>query len=162
MAVKQTLAALLRDELKVALKGTFKEFYIGDPLQIPQQSLPCVVIEIQREEAAQGPTGMDILRTTVLIKLIVNKKEDFGKRANEVLWRSRLEAMVGARDKTSNQYLDESVLGLLRKKFTMNGRLVENSEIVEYGLTPRPQDVITEEAHVTATFEEFVEVPSRT
>ena len=162
MSDLRTPAQVVRQELKDGLTNLFKEYYIGDPLQIPQQSMPCIVVETLSEDQLEGPTGLDEVTTTLLIKLIVNKKDDFGKKSNAVLWRQRLEDMVKARDDTTKYYLDKTVMGIVRKKITLGGRFTLNRARIEYGLTPRPQDVITEEAHVTLTLQEFVQVPSRT
>lgn len=159
----KSLSKEIRQRLKDALgAGTFREYYIGDPLQIPQSSLPCVIIEKESETVEADATGLDKVETTILVKLVVNKKDDFGRVSKDVLWRERLESMAAARDKTTKQFKDESVLGVLRKQFTLGNRVLNHNETVEYGLTPRPQDVITEEAHIRITFTELVEVPSRT
>lgn len=160
--MKETASQAIRRVLVDALSNKIKAFYIGDPIQIAQQDMPCIIIEQEESSTQRSPTGLDRLKYIIFIRVVTNKKDDFGKSADKVLWREWLEELVEARDETTGQYLDESVRGVLRKQYTVGNRFVFNSDVIRYGINPRPQDVITEEAEIELTLEEFVSVPSRT
>lgn len=151
----------IREYLRTQFKTKFKGYYIGDPIQIPQISLPCVVIEPVSENPTQGPTGMDDITEVIRIKVVVNKKDDYGRKASDVLWLQRLEDMVSSRDETTNEYLEDTFMGVLRKNLTLGNRFYSSEFTVTYGLQPRPQDMVTEEAEIIVTLKERVAVTGR-
>ena len=157
---------LLEDEIVKILQDNlgsahFKEYYIGDPLAIPQHKLPCVVVEVERATSEAGPTGMDQLRFFVVIKLIYNKKTDFVNKPNEVSGYRELRYLAQGVDLDNNEVSQSSVVGILRKNFTL-GTLIENQIIdIQYGLTPRPEDVITEEAQIRVAIDQLTTVSGR-
>lgn len=163
---KKDFKPLLEDEIITILKDNlgsahFKEYYIGDPLDIPQHKLPCVVVEIERSTSEAGPTGMDQWRFFVVIKLVYNKKESFGKEPNEVAGYRELRYLSQSVDLSNSEVSQSSVAGILRKNFTL-GTLIENQVVdIQYGLTPRPQDVITEEAQIRVAIDQLTTVSGR-
>ena len=111
---------LLEDEIITILKDNlgsahFKEYYIGDPLAIPQSKLPCVVVEVERSTSEAGPTGMDQLRFFVVIKLIYNKKKSFGKKPDQVAGYRELRYLAQGVDTSDSEVSQSSVVGILRK-----------------------------------------------
>ena len=157
---------LLEDEVITILKDNlgsahFKEYYIGDPLFIPQSKLPCVVVEVERSTSEAGPTGMDQLQFFVVIKLIFNKKTAFSKQPDQVAGYRELRYLAQGVDKSDSEVSQSSVVGILRKNFTL-GNLVENQLVdIQYGITPRPQDVITEEAQIRVVIDKLTTVSGR-
>jgi len=162
MEYKQTVSQLLKERFRDAFGDIYKGYYIGDPLVIPQMNLPCIIIEADSEGNTAGPTGHDYVNHVVMVKVVANKKDDFGKSPDIVLWRERLEKLVAGRDKTTGQYSDETVMGVLRKALTLGDRFVKNETSIDYGVNPRPQELLTEECHVTVNLRELVQVPART
>ncbi len=163
---KKDFKPLLEDEIVTILKDNlgsahYKEYYIGDPLAIPQSKLPCVVVEVERSTSEAGPTGMDQLRFFVVIKLIYNKKKSFGKKPDQVAGYRELRYLAQGVDTSNSEVSQSSVVGILRKNFTL-GSLVENQTVdIQYGLTPRPQDVITEEAQIRVAIDQLTTVSGR-
>lgn len=163
MTILTPVSQLMREYLRDILGDIFKDnYYVGsDILFIPEENLPCVIIEEEAEIPRRGPLGFDVLRTEVLIKLVVNKKDDFGKKFGETLWRQRLQQLCSARDAETKEYLEQSVQGVLRKNFTMGGRFNNHEVEVRYGIVPRGTDYRTEEAHISVAVEEHVPVSNR-
>jgi len=158
----KTINEILKEMLNKHFGDIFKFYYDGDPLFIPQQNLPCIIIETDSETPSSDATGIDKLTTEVTVKLVVNKKDDYGKSPDTVMWRKRLQKMVSDRDRTTRQYKDKTVFGLLRVNLTLDDRFTSSVPVVKYGVVPRPQDLITEEAHIELSVQETVPVPSRT
>lgn len=147
--------------LKGSFKDTFKAYFFGDPLSIPQNLLPCISVEKNSSENRLGPTGHDQVSTTLTIKVIYNKKDDFGKNTNESSLHRTMMEIVEGRDPETSDYKDTSVLGLLRRNLTLGGTIVGQVANPEYGLVPRPEDTLTEEAHIVLTLEEIIPINNR-
>lgn len=163
MAYKNTIADTIIGLLKTNLGSSFfKQYYYGDPWIIPQSSLPCVCVDTVEERTIQDATGMDMVVTRTVIKLLANKKDDFNKAANEVVTKRKLEEWATSRDSSTGEHTQNSVVGILRTNFTM-GVGVDNQEItVKYTDTVRNPDLITSEAQIEITTAEIVAVSSRT
>jgi hypothetical protein len=161
MSTRITLSQHLRKILKDAFGDTYKKYFIGDPVQIPQQDLPCIIIEKERSTVNSEATGVDRRRTPLTVKIVVNKKDDISKRPQELLWRHKLELMMEGIDDTTGDYLNTSILGVIRSNFTLSGRINYNVNEITYGLQPRPQQ-FTEEAHLLLTVDETIIVGQRT
>lgn len=159
---KKTVSQEVRDILKENLGNKYKEYYIGDPFQLPQQAMPCLVVELQNETVVVENTAQDRITYTVLIKIVSNKKSDFNRFSKDVLNHERLQILAAGRDKATNAYLTSSIMGVLRTKFTIGDRFTNNSHTIEYGIASRPQDQSTSEAHITLTLSELVLVGTRT
>ena len=160
---KESIADILIEKLKENLpNGYFKEFFYGDPLAIPVNSLPCVIVRKEGTQITQGATGLDVLTHTVVVQLAYNKKNDWGKSASEVVGTRKLEEYAEGRDSTTGQYDAKSVVGILRKNFTLGNIATDQDIVIEYGIVGRPDDQITAECQITCTIEEHVPVPIRT
>lgn len=165
---KKTLIDVIKGYLQEELPGGyFTGVYYGDPLDIPSSMLPCVAIEKLRTQIVAGPTGMDRVTTTVSIKLLYNKKDDFGKTTDEVLGVRALEEYAEAINPDTNQYDSLSIMGILRKNFTLSdpatGRYeVLNQDVdIKYGVVPRPGNGMTAECQINVTFSQLREVSIR-
>lgn len=154
-----TIKGLLVDNLP---QGFFTTFFYGDPLDIPSSLMPCVAIERQHSKISTGPTGMDKVTTTIIIHLMYNKKEDFGKTTDEVLGARRLEEYAEARNESTGQFDDLSVMGILRKNFTMGNVTLDQDVDINYGVVPRPGNELTAECQITVSFIQLIAVPVRT
>lgn len=156
-----TIIKMLKDNLP---NGYFKAYYYGDPIIPPTSLLPCVIVEKRVTDIPSGgesPTGMDLLKTTVRIKLAYNKRDDFGKNPEEVVGVRSLEQYAEGRDRTTGEYDAQSVAGILRKNFTMGNIVVDQRLRIEYGVVPRPQEMITAEAWIDCDFTELITVTGR-
>lgn len=150
----------LRDQFGV---GIFKAHFEGDPVKIGISSLPALVVEKVGGSITAGPTGMDRVREQVLIKIVMNKKDDFGASQNVDLTEKKLRELVEGRDSQTGYYEDKSLMGCIRKNYTLGGAIVGQDIDIGYDVNPfRPDEIITSEAHVTISLEELIQVPVRT
>lgn len=152
----------LMDVLRTAFTSRFKEYYLGDPVAIPVSALPCMVIEKESSTVEHDATGFDRVTSRVIIKLIENKKVDFHNPGQRKSSHFHFHKLVEGRDPTTRQYLDQTVLGVIRKQFTLSDTLIDQSLEIEYGIGLRPDELMTSEATVTITLQELVEIGSRT
>lgn len=142
----------------------FKKFYHGDPYDIPLSNMPCVVVELQRTRISSddAPTGMDHIQQTIQIKLIYNKREDYGStNTSEVTGVRTLESFAQGIDPSSGEYESHTVLGILRKNFTLDNVIVDQAVDIQYGIVPR-KDAPTSECHITFIADELAPVSGRT
>lgn len=148
--------------LKDNFGDQFHAFFEGDPIHIPQSLFPCIVVSKVSSTIQTGPTGADENTESIIIKVILNKKDDFGNNeVNTNMTERRLRHIVEARDATTLQYVPESIMGALRLNITLGDVVLDESLAVKYGVDLRPDDVITSEAHVTATVRTRILVPQR-
>lgn len=165
-SLEERILRLLKTNLGSA---NFKMYYRGDPFLIPQSLLPAVVVERVESRTTFGPTGMDNKDTTIRIKLVYNKKDDFGRAADVVGNHQRIQELAEGLDPTTGEQSLYSVIGLLRKEAeldpantSVDKAVLDNEMTVRYGVFPRPEQVITDEAHIICRFSQLVTVTGRT
>lgn len=146
--------------------GYFKGFYYGDPIAIPTSMMPCVSVEKQQTDIKAGPIQSDEIDTTVAIKLMYNKRDDFGKNPSEVLGVRALEQYAEAIDPTTNEYSTITVMGIIRKYFTLsdennNYTVLDQKVSIKYGIVPRPDDTVTQECQIIINFHQLRNVSNR-
>lgn len=162
MTTKLTPAQVVCNYLKDEFGSTFRAYFIGDPIQIPEVKLPCMIIEPVDETSALLATGLDDVTQNLRIRVVVNKKDDYQRAVtNEVLWLERLQLMVSGRDENTNEYLENTVIGVLRKFLTLGGRFWSSNLTVRYTQQPRPSQMITEEAVISLTLRERLVISDR-
>ena len=154
-SITHEIIDLLKDKLP---KGWFKEYYDEDPLYIPPVNMPCIVVEKNSTEYLEGPTMMDREVHNFTIKIVLNKKDLVGKKSGQSHF---LEQVAEGKDSDTGYTSDMSVLGILRRNYTLRTLANRQTASVEYGITPRPQDTISIEAHIAFSVERTVHVPNR-
>lgn len=147
--------------MRQTFDGVFKEFYEGDPIDIPKASLPCMIIETQAGRTNLDATSTDRFQTQINIRLVFSKSDDFGASGDRDLTERKLRLLVEGRDRSTNQFLPNSVLGALRTNFTLRSNLIENDIDWEYNIQPRPNMTVTSEALVQVVAIERIIVPNR-
>lgn len=139
--------------------GPFKEFYDGDPEEIPEFNLPCLVVSMVSDNTQAGSFGQDDVTETLVIKVIMNKKDDWSNETDPLnMTERKIRELVGLRDPATGNYEDRTVKGALRKFGTQGITSIGLSVDTEYGITPRANDIITAEGHVTFTYQYAVDV----
>ena len=154
-----TIADKLIEYLKTYGDKRIKEYYYGDPLVIPVSSMPALIIENRGVGINQGATGLDEISPVYAIKLVMNKKDEIGKTANEMACQRTLADIIMKRD-SNNNYLETSIIGILRKYFTL-GQTINDQEIAVEFFTASRGDLITEELELIINIKDFVSMPSR-
>ena len=142
-------------------KYQFRGFYDGDPLLIPRSSLPAVVVETSQSNNLIGPTGHDKWQENIIIKLVVDKTDEMGANSDVVISYKRLKQMVFARDKTTKEFLPNSLMAILRKNFTLDDVVIQQNVTVDYGLAERGDELLTAEVHISFTAQQIVEIGQR-
>lgn len=127
-------------ELMQATFGkTFKTYYTGDPDVIPTFNLPCVIVTQTRDETVEAQQGEDDITDTIVIKLVLNKADDYtGSNIDPLnLTEKRLRDFVGELD-------DEGLYKPKTVKYALRNALLDGdveavapTMSVEYGLNPR-------------------------
>lgn len=175
----KNMPRIVLETLRAELKDMFKVYYYGDPLFIGNSWLPCLILDLESIEPSQrAPTRHDRWRNSMVIKIIVDKMSSAGLQGTEggrssiieVPTKTKMEQMIFARDATTKQYIDKSVMGVLRRNFTMNGAEIDQSVTVRFGTSVRPmfgddnldkQPIITAEAQIFVDGSELIQVPDR-
>lgn len=160
---KETIVDTVIKILKSNLPpGYFKEFYYGDPINIPTSLLPCVMVSKDKTRIIQGPTGMDLLEYPIRIQLAYNKKNELGKSASEVIGVRTLEQYAEGRDPSTGEFSENTVAGILRKNFTLGNVATDQTIDIDYGLVMRPDKSWTGECQIKCVIQEYVSISGRT
>ncbi len=158
LPVTTRLLTILRD----GFGGRFKQYYEGDPIQVPLSAMPCLIVEKIDGDTQQDATGLDQQTSRVMVKIVMDKKIDFLSAKNKKSTHQELLHLMEGRDESTAQYIDESVLGIIRTQFTFNSTVVDQTININYGTGFRPNDVTTAEGQATFTITELIQVPVRT
>lgn len=153
----QKIWELLRD----GMEQHFKAFYYGDPVLIPESLMPCIIVDTAESTDELGATQFDDVSTTVIVKVIFNKKDDFDAGPEKALSKQKVEFFTEGRDKTTGEYFPFSVKGILRTAITLDSGATNFTSSVDYDVIIRPEDTITQEAHIRFNISSTIEVPNR-
>lgn len=161
----KTLPDRIIDLLKASEFGNFFKFFIyGDPIIIPYSAMPCVTVDLTSTEIIQGPTGMDYVKQTVMVKLIINRSTefDFQNEDSEVAGQRTLEEMVQGIDVSTLQYDTRTIAGILRQNFTLGNYATDQNMRIRYiGLKQRDDDTFAMESEITFAVDTLLQVPNR-
>lgn len=158
MGYKLTLSETVRDLLEKDLGDAFKQYFNGDPLAIGQSYLPAICVIRRRSTPRSIATGVDERTVALTIRVVFNKKDEFGKSAKETTLQKTMENIVEGIDDTTNTYHQNSILGILRRNFTLESLVVRNEEDIEYLLNNNRPEVLTMEADIDCLFTERITV----
>jgi hypothetical protein len=87
--------------------GPFKEFYDGDPDEIPTFNLPCIVVDQTKDETTKGVRSEDVT-DNIIIKVIYNKSNDYTADLDPTdTTNKKMRDIVAARDPLTRGYLPE-------------------------------------------------------
>ncbi len=135
-----------------------RPFFDGDPIFVSKSHLPTIAVTLSKDNITAGATGYDRHIYTLIIKVIVNKENDFNKEPSMVVAHRTLRNFT---EGINGAIIDEqSIVGILRKNFTLNGSISNQTIVVDYNTINR-EDVVTEEAWITITIEKNIEVSGR-
>lgn len=147
--------------IKANFGGFFKQYYEGDPIEIPKANYPCVIIEKVGSNVSLGATGQDVLVSQYNIRFLLDKSDDFNASDTKDLTEKKLRELVEARDPQTGLYLENSLLYVLRTNITIGQVNVATDVDIRYDLQPRPNQVVTSEALVSIVTNEKVLLPRR-
>ena len=146
--------------IKENINSSIKIIHRGNPDNLNASMLPLVYVSGDDTEGKAGPTQMDDLTHTFTIGIILDRRSGIGGVLNENVSHRQIREL--AEGKNSNgTYRDDSVIGILRKNFTLENSAYNQIFTIRYRLR-LSKDLITEEARITARISELVSVPQRT
>ncbi len=141
-----TSIKLLKDKLKVKLKGNVQSFYIGDPYIIPESALPCIAIDPEKTDTNILDNQRDAHVHSINISLIIDAKQYFNATPEKMVGIEFLMNIMEGEDSSGN--IDAStVLGILRDNLNLDSnRYIQNISSIDYTVRRRTEDLITLEA----------------
>jgi hypothetical protein len=158
MTTPMTILNIFQDAFQ---DGEFKLFRVGDPIIIPESMMPALIISETQTGYDVGPTGFDEVTHTLLIQVILNKKDEIGNPDQGSSLDEKLDQLIQGRDETSGELLSNTILGVLRRNITMGNLMIQNTSKVRKGIIPRSEDLITAEAHIDIEVTELQQVSNR-
>ncbi len=156
MIYQQPVTQLL-EFIRAQFGSQFKEYYDGDPDLIPEFNLPAIVVVKNSDQNSNGPTGMRRVTEQLVIKIIMDKKDDWHADVDPTqLTEKRIRDLVEARDPATGAYLTTTLKYAIMHRFTVNGLTLDDSMTFELGILPRPNEMFTQEGHLTLTLDYLV------
>lgn len=167
--IERRILELLRENAG----NVFHAYFDGEPVLLANSLLPAIIVDLQRSEPLVAATRQDKWRHTITIKVAVDKMDDadMGQAdgADKIIpvpSVNTLRSLVFGRDSTTSNYLDTSLIGILRRNMTMQGAVIDQNITAEYGVNERPGfdnvNVVTSEVHLTLSVTETLNVTDRT
>ena len=152
--------------------GTFKSYFFGDPDLIGQSSLPAIVVEESSATTEVEYTQMDTEVKTIMIKIVYDKRDDWGGPDNIDTTFAKIRDVIDGRDPVTGQYLEKTLKSILRTSFTLSNPASTASNSVQpyavgqtmktqYYTQQRPENTYTQEGKLTMTVTELIVVPNR-
>lgn len=136
--------------MKATFGETFKTYYDDDPEQIPDFNLPCLVVSQLGDSTDEAAFGQDDVEEELVVKVILNKKDDFSSTVDPTnMTQRKIRDLIGKRDPDTGEYDPKTVKGALRALGLEGIIAVAPTMQVVYGITPRLNDTLTAEGHVT-------------
>lgn len=160
--VHDDVVSRVKTLMKTTFGDYFKNYYEGDPIEIPKANLPCMIIEKVTGNIDVDATGTDSFGTQLNIRLLLDKADDYGVSDDVDMTELKLRRLVEARHVTTGEFLPKTVLGVMRTNITMGSSVLSNQTDIGYDLQPRRGGVVTSEALVQIVTRERINVPNRT
>jgi len=161
MANTITVAEKIRDLFKVAFGDKFRMYRVGDPIVPPQSELPAIYVTETSADFEVEATGYDSITHHIFIQIVFNKKDELGKPVEGNTMDTIIDNVIYGRDATTNEYALNTIMGVLRKNFTLDGLSVNTIGNAKKGVVPRPQDMLTVEGQIDITVDELQVVNNR-
>lgn len=159
--MRKTVAETLIEYLKAELDTKFKLYREGDPGLIPPESLPALFISESQTDYNTGPTQHDEIMHSMIIQVVLNKKDDFGNPNESESLDKQLQEIVQGRDEDTGYFADGTIIKALRNNLTMGNLFIENIGTVRFGVIVRSEDLMTQEAHIDLSLSEIQAIENR-
>jgi len=147
--------------LKTQFKDYFHAYYFGDPIMIPAEEMPCVVVYKKSGAVGFGYTGSDENTEEIIIQVVTNKKDEIGNPAKEYTAHRKLMELIEGRDATTGEYLANSIMGVIRKNTTFGNTIINQIVRPEYVIDMRDKDTFTNECSIRLEITETILVSNR-
>lgn len=157
-----TIEDLLLGFFREQYKDLFNSYIDGDPIVFGRSMLPAIIVQETTNTSDLGPSGYDDTVHTIEIKVVFDKRDEYGKDQAEIGLRRKVKNLIEARLKSNNQFAPNTMKYLLRMGFTLENNTYFHIDQTNYNTVSRPQDQITEEGQITLTLNTLDPVPTRT
>lgn len=137
----------------------FHRYYEGDPIYIPQSLMPAICVMKLSGETKPSATGTNDLIEKILIKVVYNKKDDYGSNFSDDkidFTERKLRRLVSARDPITKEFMNGTIFGILMTNFTLGNEVIQMNLTDDYAIdyrpatsNPRGEVMLTQEAYVT-------------
>lgn len=165
MSDQTTIYKAVLDVIKAAVGDRIKTYRTGDPIVMAKSDLPMLYVRNASTSVQLDATGLDLRERSLEIGVAVSKLENIQDNAYEKDNADDvLHSIVEGIDDATGTYRLDSVVGALRKNFTLSSRVVGvPSMTIIYRPDPtRSATMITEEAVITMDAQERISVTNRT
>lgn len=139
--------------------GTYKRFFEGDPVHIPASLMPCICVMKLSGETKVSATGTNNLSEKILIKVVYNKKDDYGANFEDDkidFTERKLRRLVSGRNPGTAAFLPDSIFGILMTNITLGNVVLRMDLSDDYAMDYRPSGpdpkselTLTSEAYIT-------------
>lgn len=129
----------------------FRGYYDGLMDDIPESLLPCIMASSIDIDTSSANTAQDRLDENITIVVAINKKDHIGVMGETNLADKYLRNIVIGQDPSTGQYLEQTVMNILRTRFTLDHTIVDNLIRIEFSPNERGEKVFTQEAFITLT-----------
>jgi hypothetical protein len=157
--------ARILELLKDTFGDQFKSYFNGQPEDIADAQLPCIMVSETTGAVESDATGVDLITETVVIILALNRKDDIGADESTDLTEFKLRKLVKGQypdgHASQGHYLPETVMYAIRKNITMENSVLQSNITTDFDIIQRGEDTYTQEAYVTVTLQRLAAVPSR-
>lgn len=161
MGNKLTAAETITNLFKTAFGDKFRMYRVGDPITPPLSMLPAIFVTETSVDFEQDATGYDKIVHHLLIQIVFNKKDEMGKPVDGNTLDTIIDNIIYARDESTNEYVPNTIMGVLRKNYTIDGLSIETIGNARKGVVPRPETLLTSEGQVEITMSELQPVTGR-
>lgn len=153
--------------MKDTFGDDFRAYFSGQPAEIPESSLPCIMVSEAEGTVETGATGTDIITESILIVVAFNKKDDIGANGEVLddLTETKLRRIIKGQKPSASgsfpEYLEKTVMYALRKHITLGQTVVGNAISTDFSINLRGDNLATQEAYVTLTIQRHAGIPVR-
>ena len=146
---------ILLDLVKTVYADKFNAYYEGDPGDIPIACYPCVIVEKTQGEIRAQNTAQDLNIEVIAVRFVMNKMDDLGVEDDVDLTERKLRQLIEGRDITTGRYAKGTFIYELRKRLTLNGLSIDQTQSISYGVIDR-STLFSSEARVDVTLSNLV------
>lgn len=154
-ATIDTIKTLIESNINNA---DYKAIYIGDPIFIPASTLPCIIINPEKNSIETNSTADDMHRQEFTITYAMDKRSELNKVPSYVVTVKKMIEIMEGRNITTGRLSTTSIAGMLRGNFTLSEIATDQFIDIEYGLRNRGEreEIITAEAQLRFVVEDLV------
>jgi hypothetical protein len=154
MSLARTVAQLLRKNLPSSLARTVR---VGDPGKIDASILPAIFVTEMQAVYEVGSTMTDEITAQLLIQVVIDKRQMLGSNREP---EDYLDEVVHGEDE-NRRLRQNTVIGVLRYHYTINGYTIGNQLTYSKDEFPRDERFVTLEGHVELSLTREVNVMNR-